>query len=224
MEDFFAVYLLRGEVHLAHAVRQVTQRPGEIMLYDSTRTFAFESPQWLHGIFLRLPRDMVCSRLPDAEKLVARPLSCNRSVAGLAASMLRQVVALDVEKNPSVAARIGLSIADVVTSSFEVGLCEPRRSASDRALPDRARKFILERLGDPTLTVIQIANALGASTRTLNRAFAAEGTTAVSFLWQQRFELAHRLLVEGNQRHVSDVALTCGFSDFSHFSRTFKAR
>ncbi|WLA44166.1 AraC family transcriptional regulator [Bradyrhizobium elkanii] len=43
------------------------------------------------------------------------------------------------------------------------------------------------------------------------------------WLWQQRLAGAYQALAERRFSHVTDVALSFGFSDVSHFSRAFKA-
>ncbi|MNV99180.1 Transcriptional activator NphR [compost metagenome] len=77
-------------------------------------------------------------------------------------------------------------------------------------------------MADPDLDVIQIATAHHVAPRTLNRLFAADGTTAIRWLWQQRLDASYKALVGGNVRQVTEAALSFGFSDFSHFSRSFK--
>ena len=59
--------------------------------------------------------------------------------------------------------------------------------------------------------------------RTLYRLFAAEGTTPIRWLWQQRLAASFKALTEGKVTQVTDAALSHGFSDVSHFSRTFRA-
>jgi AraC-like DNA-binding protein len=68
-----------------------------------------------------------------------------------------------------------------------------------------------------------IATAQNMAPRTLNRLFAREGSTPIRWLWQQRLAGAYQALAERRFSHVTDVALSFGFSDVSHFSRAFKA-
>jgi len=77
-------------------------------------------------------------------------------------------------------------------------------------------------LHDPALDVGSIARALNTSPRTLNRAFAANGTTPMRWLWRQRLDAAHRALALDRARSVMDIAFSYGFSDVSHFNRVFR--
>lgn len=56
----------------------------------------------------------------------------------------------------------------------------------------------------------------------MNRLFAAEGTTAMQWLWQQRLQASYRQLAEVRVHRVADAALSFGFSNLSNFSRAFK--
>jgi len=86
----------------------------------------------------------------------------------------------------------------------------------------RAKDYLLSHLDDPEITVDAVANALHVSSRTLNRLFAAEGQTAMRWLWQQRLERSREMLAERKSPRVAEVALACGFTSFSHFSSAFR--
>ncbi len=42
------------------------------------------------------------------------------------------------------------------------------------------------------------------------------------YIWHKRLEASYCALAQGSVRKVSEAAMNCGFSDFSHFSRAFK--
>ena len=84
-----------------------------------------------------------------------------------------------------------------------------------------AREF-----GNPELTPADIARAVGVSSRTLSRAFAAHADTIMRHLFDERVQQAARLLraPEAAHRSITEIAFACGFGDLSHFGRTFAAR
>lgn len=137
--------------------------------------------------------------------------------------MLRQGAHMDLPGDSVTTSRVASSIVDLLTAALEMGLACPDSPCSRHLeLLRRAKDFMLARLDDTELDIDDVADHLCVSQRTLNRVFAADGTTAIRWLWQQRLESSHRTLSEGRVRHVTDVALQSGFSDFSHFSRSFK--
>ena len=73
-------------------------------------------------------------------------------------------------------------------------------------------------------TLATLARRAGLSRWQLIRAFAAAtGLTPHAWLLDQRVQRARALLREG-RLSLSEIALTTGFADQSHFSRAFKAR
>lgn len=73
-------------------------------------------------------------------------------------------------------------------------------------------------------TLATLARRAGLSRWQLIRAFAAAtGLTPHAWLLDQRVQRARELLREG-RLSLSEIALTTGFADQSHFSRAFKAR
>jgi AraC-like DNA-binding protein len=75
---------------------------------------------------------------------------------------------------------------------------------------------------DETLSVAEISSEQNISARSLNRAFAAEGTTPMAWLRNKRLAEAYALLKEGRSDSVTDTAFRCGFSDLSYFGRCFR--
>jgi transcriptional regulator GlxA family with amidase domain len=104
---------------------------------------------------------------------------------------------------------------------------EPVRSVTLRdALFVRACRLISLRCGDPDLSSETIAQALGISTRLLQRIFAERDKTLMTHVWGERVSRAAKLLVDPQAAHrsVTEIAFACGFSDSTHFGRVFAAR
>jgi AraC family transcriptional activator of tynA and feaB len=88
-----------------------------------------------------------------------------------------------------------------------------------RAVMDR---YIEQHLLDDAVTLASIANAHGVSTRTVNRVFNATGQTVSEVVRVRRLARARDELTKSDHP-ISSIAHRWGFSDTSHFSRTFKA-
>lgn len=87
----------------------------------------------------------------------------------------------------------------------------------------RTEQFI-EVNWDQPLTMDEIASAVGASKRSIFRAFQrARGYSPKAFVKQVRLRCARDLLESANaSTTVTDVAFNCGFNDVSHFSRDYR--
>ena len=64
--------------------------------------------------------------------------------------------------------------------------------------------------------------------RYLQKLFTQHGSTCSEFIYSLRLEhaahLLHRRAVLGTSQSLSEVAHTCGFSDYTHFARKFRHR
>ncbi|MFP1921129.1 helix-turn-helix domain-containing protein [Lonsdalea quercina] len=100
-------------------------------------------------------------------------------------------------------------------SVWEMNVDAPSRSNVARHVQQR----LLENLQDaPSLTVL--AHELAMRPETLVRHFRQEtGMTPMAYLNNARVEHAKRLIRQGET--LADTGYTCGFSDQSHFHRTF---
>lgn len=96
-----------------------------------------------------------------------------------------------------------------------------RYGIKDRRLA-RAIGF-MEQSIETRLSLVQIADLAGLSTRQLQRLFVAEmHQSPEQFFVALRLQVAHDLL-EHTDDAVGAIALQCGFGNSSHFARAFKA-
>ena len=86
----------------------------------------------------------------------------------------------------------------------------------------RAIEIMRNRIDDP-LPLTEIARELGISTRQVERLFGAYlRTSPKKYFTEMRLERARLLLLQ-TEAAIADVALACGFVNFAHFSRSYRA-
>jgi AraC family transcriptional activator of tynA and feaB len=222
-DSFLASIKLQGTGTACQDGREAILGPGDIVLYDTARPFTLDYPNSYRDITLKIPRKLLSSRLAASENLTARSLSGATSMGRLAGSLLRECDSLGADCDSSVRARLSTSLLDVLTLAFESELLGKNlRETRHDAMVDRIKNWMSERLGEAALDTDAIANANAVSPRTLQRLFAAQGDTAMRWLWNQRLQASYRVLAERRVDQVTQAALECGFTDFSHFSRAFK--
>jgi len=92
------------------------------------------------------------------------------------------------------------------------------------ALRDRIRGYVQQHLRDPALSVDAIARALNCSRRHLYNAFAGDGESIAAYIQRLRLQACVRDLQQGgpHARPITDIALSWGFGNPSHFSRVFR--
>ncbi|MBR0896695.1 helix-turn-helix domain-containing protein [Bradyrhizobium tropiciagri] len=223
-DDFMFSLLLRGAARLTQNERTAVQQPGEMVLYDNSSTMSYEFPSEYTILLVTIPRRSLTSRLSGAEYMTAIKLDGSTSMGALLSDMIQRAAVLNLQKEPIVESRVSASILDVLAAALEHEVGGRGDQGADRRAQflRRAKSYMLANLDDPDLDLDQVASETNVSPRTLCRIFASEGTTVIRWLWQQRLKASHDALKEGRARHVTDVALLCGFTDFSHFSRAFK--
>ena len=97
----------------------------------------------------------------------------------------------------------------------------PRRLGDERAALNAAIACMHARLGEPELSVSDLAQAAGLSPFYFMRSFRKGfGMTAHNFLVQLRLNAARNRLSKGAP--AADVAIECGFFDQSHLIRHFR--
>ncbi|WP_138468819.1 helix-turn-helix domain-containing protein [Poseidonocella sp. HB161398] len=196
---------------------------GDMVVYDTGQPYAIRFPRRSHTVSLRIPRPQVIARLPRADRQFALHLDGRRPLAQLAASLLKSASSLETLPDPQRCREAEAPILDVLCLAVKDVFGEDMRaSPGQEQLLGRIKRRLKGQLEDCSLSVESIARAEGISPRTLNRLFAAEGTTAMRWVWQQRLAAAYRAMSEGSVRQVTEAAFMFGFKDSSHFTRAFK--
>ncbi|WP_432696031.1 helix-turn-helix domain-containing protein [Marinobacterium sp. YM272] len=222
-EDFLVSLMLAGEANMSQGGRHTKQKPGDIVVYDSARSFTYEFLKPYRILLLRIPRRSMLSRFPNAEHITSISMSSATGMGALVKDMISNALSIEMPGDTSAASRVGGSIIDVISAAVETGL-SGREVVGDRhaSLLLRAKDYIRAHMDDPDLNVESVASAIAVSPRTLTRLFASEGTPAMRWLWKERLEESRRVLSEGRAAQVTEVAMNLGFKSVSHFSRTFK--
>lgn len=97
-------------------------------------------------------------------------------------------------------------------------------SSAQSRLFDRAREQVEVRLGDPNLTLADVARAEGVSARYLQKVFENAGESFTHLLRLRRLERCRSDLANPLYAAlpISDIGFKWGFNDAAHFSRSFR--
>lgn len=174
-------------------------------------------------ILLNIPMPLVLSRQPHVQALVGSKLEGSKPEINL----LRHAIcgAYDVLPKISTAQQSNLLLSIVEL----LGLPEREHDGNakyEKKLDD-ALRCIEMHLGDPEFCAEMLADAVHISRRRLDEIFvAALAKPVAGYIWERRLERAAQYLSDHskNSRSITDVAFSNGFSDISHFSRTFKKK
>ena len=120
-----------------------------------------------------------------------------------------------------------LAVYDLVGALFAPSDPWPVSRHADK-LFTRIRDIIKVGFSDPDFGPYKVAAKAGISLRYLQKLFTQRGLTCSEFIYSLRLDhaglLLHRRALLGTSQSLSEVAYTCGFSDYAHFARKFRHR
>jgi AraC-like DNA-binding protein len=223
-DDILLSILLNGSGALEQDGRTVVQRQHEIVLYDTSQAFRYDLASEI--VLVKIPRRLLASRYTNLRSLMAVGVRTDLSLNALLMDLATRTMLLDVpdDSSTTVGARLASSVQDLVSAVIDLEI-EERGALNHQRMSqlERAQRYAVANLGDENLSPEAMAKRGAVSLRTLNRLFAKIGTTPVRWVWQRRLQASHSALSEGCATSVTDAAFQFGFSEVSHFSRSFKA-
>jgi AraC-like DNA-binding protein len=223
-DDILLSILLSGSGALEQDGKTVVQRQHEIVLYDTSQAFRYDLTSEV--VLMKIPRRLLASRYTNLRSLMAVGVRTDLSLNALLMDLATRTMLLDVPEDSSttVGARLASSVLDLVSAVIDLEI-EERGALNHQRMSqlERAQRYAVANLGDENLSPEAMAKRGAVSLRTLNRLFAKIGTTPMRWVWQRRLQASHSALSEGCATSVTDAAFQFGFSEVSHFSRSFKA-
>lgn len=207
--------------------REARLESGDFACHDSTRPYSLSFTDDFEQLVLHMPREILVRRIGQTEHFTARPVRATSPIGAVISPFLHQLASGVADFEPVTARRLSeISLALITTAFGElVAQQEKGQSWARTSLLYRAKALIEENLHDPSLSPENVARALRISLRYLQDLFHSEKTTVSNWIWSRRLEKCRRDLSDPllSSKDISQIAFDCGFSDFAHFSRRYKA-
>ena len=215
---------MQGRAGVEQRGRQAWVSPGGWTIYDTTGCYAVDNPERVEHLIVMLPKAQLIERGLPLDALMARHVGGSSGIARVALTTMRSTYQELPNMSPAAARGAGELIAQLVRLSL-IELAGQGTAVTQReALKDRIRAYVAVRLRDPQLNIEQIALALNCSKRHLHNVFAGGNETLASHILQLRLQACSRELQQTGPgaRPITDIALSWGFNNLSHFSRVFR--
>jgi AraC-like DNA-binding protein len=218
----FATLLLEGDAFFYQAGECVPLVAGDVVVYDTEQPYMFGFGSGMRQLLIDVPRALWVERCGRVD--LGRPLRIAGSGPGsaaLVARTLRTTLSRTVED--VTAWSDGMS--DQILDLLQLMMTGSGTVVSTSRLM-AAKMFVAEHLTDPSLCTEQVARAVGVTSRHLNRAFAAEGTTVSQYVHDRRLDGARADLTSPHmaEHRIADIASRWAFASQAHFTRAFRAR
>lgn len=201
-------------------------QPGDFALYDSTREFERDFPEGYRCFIVRFPHSMMQLPSHTLSSVTATRFGANEGVGVVVSPFLAETANNLSELSGWTGVRVAHALIDLVSSALAEKLTDAQiASANPRAHAFvRVCEYIMQNLGDPTLSPDVIAHANFISTRQVHKIFHAERITVSQFIRDRRLEECRRQLADPADAHltVGQIAAQWGIYDGAHFSRIFR--
>jgi len=222
----------QGAASVEQQGRQAWVRSGGWTIYDTTGSYEIANPERCEHLIVMLPKEQVLERGMRLEPLMARHVGGASGISRVALETMRSTY----QELPSMSEAAARGAGELIVQLVRLSLLELAGRETGvtqlEALKDRIRGYVHRHLRDPGLSIERIAMALNCSKRHLHNAFADSEETLAGYILRQRLEACVRDLQQGgvqgmghdtaSPRAITDIALSWGFSNLSHFSRVFR--
>lgn len=214
----------QGEACVEQQSRQASARNGGWVIYDTTGSYAIENPRQVEHLIVMLPKEQMEERGVRLGDLMARHVGGASGISRVALETMRATY----QELPNMSEESARGAGELIMQLVRLSLLELSGHESGvtqrEALKDRIRSHVARHLRDPQLSIEGIARALNCSRRHLYNAFAGDEDTLAGYIQRQRLMACVRELREDAPatRPITEIALSWGFTNLSHFSRVFR--
>lgn len=210
-------FILRGSVTIRRTdddgtVTETQYLPSQAVLFRHTGESSARSEEGLEMIMLTLPGDLLAKRGLNLDDLRLTP----GPAVDLIVDVLKKFVLIGPPANNLAEIAFARALEEAL---FALLVSQPQdpvpsKAPFDQMRYDRTIQVIQQRSDDPQLTPQRLADEVGTPLRSLQRLFAAAGTTVADQIQLARVRNAEAILTSANGRglRVGEVAAKAGFS------------
>jgi AraC-like DNA-binding protein len=213
----------QGSATVQQSGREACARDGAWVIYDTTGSYEIGNPERVDHLIVMVPKDAVAERGQRFDGVMARRLGAS-GISRVALETMRNTWLELPNMSEAAAEGAGELIKQFVRLSLMELAGQETAPTQREALRDRIRAHVQQHLRDPQLSADSIARALNCSRRHLYNAFAGEGESIAAYVQRLRLQACIRDLQQQgpHARPITDIALSWGFGNPSHFSRVFR--
>jgi len=228
-DDLFLMLNLSGPLILSSGSRELALRPGEATLLCCAELGDYVRPETGMLSCIRLPRSALTPFVAGLEDSIFRLIP--RDVAAL--NLLRTYLAaltdpVQIDVPPAVSRTVSSHVTDLI--ALTLGAAGDAASAAlgggmRAARLAAAKAYIEDKIGPSALSIDDVAEHMGVSSRYVRKLFEADGDTFSKYVLEQRLIRVRKMLGNArfDHRPISSIAYDVGFGDLSYFNKVFRA-
>lgn len=214
----------RGSALVIQDGRENRLQPGDMTVYDTDRPYSLLFDERIQMSVVMFPRMLLDIPTEALERLTATRLDGTSGAGPVVRPFLVSLIR-DANGLPGrLTRRLARSAVDMVGALLDAHTPGTDGSGSHDDLMRHILAFIDDHLDVPELSPGDIAAAHFISVRHLHGLFSEQGTTVSTVIRTRRLQCCYDELVNPQhaQRSIASIALSHGFADAAHFSRTFR--
>lgn len=215
---------LSGRSAFTQSGREVVLDGAGWTFYDTARPYRVVNFTAVHQFVLLVPKQDLHLSALQLEQFGTRKFGADSGISRIFPNYVRSILSEGEAVTEAEAAALG----DVATNLLRLSIAGAARDrafeTAQETLAFQIKHYVRTHIADPELSVQRIAERFGCSKRHLHRVFAGSDVSLSDFIWRSRLERCAVALRSAAYRDVSvgELAFNHGFSNFSHFSRSFR--
>jgi AraC-like DNA-binding protein len=203
--------------------------PGDGVLMNNAEVGSMRLASLSRFTTFRVPVTAIAPLVSDLGAAIARRIPASNGALKLLVSYLASALDTEALVTPELQQLAVTHVHDLLALALgatrdaaHVATGRGVRAARLRA----AKAFVTQHLARHELSVATVAAHLGVTPRYVHMLFATEAASFSEFVLAQRLVRAHQMLTDPRctGRPISAIAFDAGFTDLSHFNRTFRRR
>jgi len=221
--------LLSGSAHQSQLGEERTVGPDEGVVCDCSHPGFFNLIADTRFWTVKIPRAMVTRTLPKMDRFAGAALDRDPVARRLLSVYLGAALGVDFADNKRAIALYDQHIVDLIVLALGAE-GDARVLAQGRGGREARRSAVLreidQRLQDPSLSAAAVAVSLGVTARYVHILLEETGRSFMEHVLARRLEKIAEGLRDPlhDHRRITDIAFAAGFTDLSHFNRTFRRR
>lgn len=228
-DDFILAIPLAGGAAISQRGDEVSLIRGDAVLMSNAETSSSDVPCESHFLSLAIPAAALKQKTKNIGAALLRTIPGNSPSLRLLSSYVQALSSEQKLGSPELRHLAASHIHDL--AALAVGAshdaAEIANNRGVRAARLRAIKTdVVANLGHHNLNAAMMASRHGVTPRYVNKLFEADGVTFSEYVLIQRLTFTHRMLSDLRfaALTISSIAFEAGFSDLSHFNRSFRRR
>lgn len=217
-----------GSLSINQDGHAVILQAGEISLLDPLMPYAADFSKQSQTLVIKMPRFSLEARIGPSRPMIGKSFGLATPFQKWVSSFLATLPGVIEKLGQPAEMLLQTQIMDLMALALaEAGAASKPRISSARSVTLLAVRAAIEaRLTDPCLNSTIVAGAAGVSVRYANALLGEDEESIMSLILARRLDRC-RIALEDRERDyltISEIAFGWGFSDMTHFGRSFKAR